>query len=166
MCWITREKKHSVKKIAEEDLKVFKICRQKLGKVYPYFFSGTNISYQEGKTYWQFRNPSLYWTSSGYYGIMKGFHSYSMDLSVENTLEYYYNTTFITLRISTPTKPLTSYSESISPNGAILCYVECTIPKGVAYYENEYGEIVSRKLRIDKITKIREEDCIEQKALL
>lgn len=122
------------------------------GKVVPYFFNANNnINYKEGKTYWLFRNPKIIkLKEEGVYLISMGFHSYNMNVDVEKVLDtldgrHYYTAVYTLYK----GMMLSGYSL----DG--LRYMECTIPKGTTYYENEKGEIVSRKIRVEKIEEIK-----------
>ena len=156
MCWEGKKADH---KIAIKDVKVIKVVYVKEGKkdnkcYAPY----TGYKYTINKLYktkplvitGRFSKSSI---------IERGFHSFSMnvDISFEERHQYLY-------------APYDLYTicgykfydniENIYPVTIIegvrekvvgkfkLKLLECIIPEGTEYYENEYGEIVSNKLII------------------
>ena len=154
MCWMTNRKEHAKKLKADCDLKVFKVVlATDRNTAKPYFFNNPAIEYQKNKTYTGKviklqKSKSSMWFK---YYIMNGFHSYD-------------------IKKLQPVRP--SYSDSIlvqdsdenvlefyHEEGAIV--MECTIPKGTTYYENEKGEIVSDSIRVDNFVQpIKEKECV------
>jgi len=149
MCW--ESKKKCVRLLADKDIHVFKICkkcRSNSNVVLPYFYSEKAV-YQDGKTYESDRpieilkehkvlSLSLIKVNS----ILNGIHSYSCDCVI-----LHYGDVFAI------TDKYGSTLETYKSNVAVV--VECSIPKGTAYYVNEHGEYVSDKIKIENITDIK-----------
>lgn len=130
MCWSS---KTLTKRIATEDIKVFKLVR---------VISGAFISYYQLFAYDVKR---LYKTNihsvcdHDKYYIFDGFHSY--------------NPKRCRCVKSTVTGQWMVFSDIVFIDGVnSYCRpVECTIPKHSEYYENAFGEIVSNQIIINKI---------------
>ena len=149
MCWKTKCKELTEPKTATKPLKTFKVCKEcphpfNPDKVSSYYF---NKEYKKDESYTlnggihvfcdDFRWPEKY-------RIDYGFHSYDPDkirTEKEGSTLVFYNKEDCALDV---------YDLRFH----ILYRVECTIPKGSVYYENENGEIASDKIRIDSITEI------------
>lgn len=136
MCWFGE--RNAVLKIAEEDINVFKIAIKS---------ENTIISAYKG---FQYKIEQLYETEinleKGYTfaSIDKGFHSYSNKCRLIKGCSHFGYSAF---RIMFKTRLLDSFGRHAVP----YCRVDCIIPKGSQYYENEYGEIVSNKIILKKV---------------
>ena len=159
MCWTTYKEELATPRTADKGIKVFKVCRptDDPNCAEPYYFNHYG-DYKVGKTYFiyadvfvrQIKQPNL----QTYYEIDRGYHSYNpekINVSVDESA-----TTFLR-------NGAMNYSITCNDNGAYIDYfflkrnlvkVDCTIPKGATYYENEKGEIVSNSIRIDLIEDI------------
>lgn len=130
MCWTSKTLK---KQIATEDIKVFK-----LGNV----ISGAFLSYYQLFAYDVKR---LYKTDihpvcdNDKYYIFNGYHSYN-----PKTCRYVKSNFTGQWMVFFDSYFLDGFNSRCSP-------VECTIPKHSEYYENEFGEIVSNQIIINKI---------------
>lgn len=157
MCWKTNNCRYAEKKIAEEDIEVFKIVklgdrepedREKVKKselnVFYSIYNG--FPYRIGETYRENINLSYRLNSSLYewagYKITHGFHSYSKNLC-HICLDGYI---FIIRAQNFDIDWFFSDNDIVKLN--------CIIPKGSEYYENEHGEIVSNYLKIVSFEKI------------
>ena len=148
MCWTGKlEDKH----VAQEDIRVFKVCRPCcwLGPNYaaPYFmYLNTGLLYEKGRTYYSQFDIRYHWAKDKTVEINQGIHSYAIGNSQgsESVKEYsdYFEDSF-------------SIIESCHSYGANSRIVLCTIPKGSVYYLNNEGCYVSECLRIDKIINSR-----------
>lgn len=79
------------------------------------------------------------------YNINKGLYSYDKE-------KCYAKTTYAKhMAVYSIEKVMLGYYVSHPRRGRHLVLLECTIPYGATYYENEYGEIVSNKLKVDKM---------------
>ena len=130
MCW--KSYKYSDKKcrIAETDIKTFKILRLEKHTLCAYY---QNYDYTIGKLN-SVNSLELIGNK-----IFEGFHSYDLNNDCLSALE----------GIVVQGKEgvfLDYYSRADH-----IVKVECIIPKGSEYYENSLGEIVSNKLIVDKI---------------
>ena len=130
MCW--KSYKYSDKKcrIAETDIKTFKILSLRKHSLYAYY---QNYKYTIGKLN-SVNSLELIGNK-----IFEGFHSYDLNNDCLSALE----------GIVVQGKEgvfLDYYSRADH-----IVKVECIIPKGSEYYENSLGEIVSNKLIVDKI---------------
>ena len=163
MCWLSRE--IPVKRIAEKDIPVFKIGQIVQAdvdkkKVIPYFYPDKTIGtvvhmkgYEEGKAYEE-KNIS-YGFLYGRFFIDRGLHSYSLDnirIKTNDIASKYRDKPTIQVM----THKTTLISNDVLRNGQ--CYdtnriavLLCTLPKGTTYYVNEVGEIVSDKIKVEKI---------------
>jgi hypothetical protein len=141
MCWYGK----ATPKIAKDDIP----CKKIVGKhetkrnVYVPFFRSpyTDMTYHIGKTYMAKVGISYYIDLSTVFRrnedlITTGIHCYANDVKIFDSKPLGYKTVKIG-RFNT----LYTYKN----NPVVLC---CIIPKGTVYYENEYGEIVTEKLRI------------------
>jgi hypothetical protein len=135
MCWIGENKY----RVAKDAIPVFKIGLSRKNIAFSYFYY---FKYEVGKTYYEdiIRYP---YDVLDKVIILEGLHSYSMDAKITQDNDYIsvvFNNTSIEL-----------YSNHFTRE---LCKIECTIPKGAVYYQNEYGELVSDSLKIEKIENI------------
>ena len=123
MCWDGLNKPI----VAEEDIKVFKICLKQTGKTLMSYFR--TFVYEVGVEYSATFGIEI--EDFGEIAIYEGLHSYSTECPIKFDT-YIGKNRFI---------------DYYPPNESIV-KVECVIPKGATYYENENGEIVSDTLRI------------------
>ena len=142
MCW---ESKKPVKKVADKDVHVFKICRMRKGYALPYYMTA-KAKYVLGGTYdadW-FEEPNY---SNGAFVINHGMHSFSCECSISHSI----SANIIKIRPFGLKERIVLdwYDRAIG-----LCMMLCTIPKGEPYYVNEYGECVSRRIRVDAFVEI------------
>ena len=153
MCWIGNE---NDKKIAEQDIPVFKICAASSineNLVFPYYFShkikyAENITYNESICFSNGIRP--FWDAKRFlteelFEIAQGLHSYSTELKL---------TLFKHLQIhgKNNSEVIGKYCQSYAR------LVLCLIPKGATYYANEDGEYVSDALTISHICHYKIKD--------
>ena len=143
MCWKTKLSTRAEAKIAYSPVKVFKVCKKTDEHILSYYFSQ---EYEVGKTY-RLDNGLKFNTddylSNRTYHIYQGFHSYSPEKIKIRQVKHG--------MVDVKTK-----------EGVVLDYydfenivrVDCIIPEGSVYYENENGEFVSDIIRIDSIEQI------------
>ena len=137
MCW---EGKVSDRKIATRDIKTKKIVEFINGSYCAYF--RRNFRYELGKTYTAKIKPYKQEPSDTHCIIDTGLHSYAWDTKMT--------------RITDGDIVVVCARECGIRMGRFyflrnhILVMECTIPKGTVYYENEDGEIVSEKLIINK----------------
>lgn len=135
MCWTSNK---AELKIAEEDIKVFKLC----------IFIRSIISYYNGFTYELNKVYKLgedivpsFSTFNLEYEISEGFHSYANDCQISKRRWHYI--------VTSPTdKALDCYGKDD------LVLVRGYIPKGSHYYLNAYGEYVSDAICLTSIENI------------
>lgn len=145
MCWIGN-KAH--RKIAKEDIKCKKIISLDFkANFYTPYYRMDDMVYELGKLYSCNTLSIGAVDKKGNIRISRGFHCYGKYVAVcrpnalsEIGTQYDYLVHMIG-------KPYQGYWRN-STRKPIL--VECTIPSGSIYYENEDGEIVSDHLRIDR----------------
>jgi hypothetical protein len=136
MCWISE--KPAILKIASEDIKVFKIVEK---------FENNIISVYRG---YEYKIGKLYETEIGLTEtssitfIHYGFHSYSDKCKLDPNGTYFKQPAF---RIMFKDICL----DEFSCRGLSYYKVDCIIPKGSQYYENDRGEIVSDKIILKEI---------------
>lgn len=168
MCWIGRLKN---KHIAEGDVKVFKIVFKEvktwkvLEKDYvrKYYAPYRLFTYEISKTY---SVDKLYPVTrhNGMYEkviINEGFHSYSCKHCMleehDETIEIHSNklipSTITHYEKGYTKKVFEGYKFKYSQQMGVTM-LECVIPAGTEYWENENGEIVSQKIKIIREVKI------------
>lgn len=137
MCWIGNLK--SVAKIAEKDIKVYKIVTIIDHNLYSVF---KNYKYRLGVE----EKASLSISRLHKLMITHGLHSYSEDCKIHDTCTevnvIVKNTDCMTCCMYTKVSTYT------------LCKLECVIPKGAVYYCNKNGEMVSDRLLPIKVAEI------------
>ena len=147
MCWETIEKKHTQPKVARKTIKVFKLVAKNVyGYGYtPYFMDMSDVVYKRGCTYTHgkplvLHDPGAFCGTSYY--INEGFHSYNSSKVVLDQHWSYYDVVWSATRDGHKLCPY-----SIPPSWRPPLYkMQCIIPKGTTYYENQYGEIVSEAI--------------------
>lgn len=132
MCWISKTLE---KKIANEDIKVFKVGRVNAGEFISYY---RDFKYEFNRLYrtdiFILRDLD---NNTNY--IFDGFHSYN-----SKTCRYVKSTDTGQWDVFFGSMFIDSINSDCSP-------VECTIPKHSEYYENEHGEIVSNQIIIKSV---------------
>ena len=149
MCWIG----DNIKKIAEEDIKCKKIIDHHIPSDTYYAFYHEFFEYELGKVYEQKVTPQVledYGDDDEFARINEGFHCYSMDIKMTRTLGG-----SITVE-NTKYNTHTMFPFHINNNFRTVV-VQCTIPKGTEYYENNFGEIVTSKLIVEEEIQIKDE---------
>lgn len=139
MCWRSN---NPVKKIAEENIHVFKIMKNKeneLRSIYAQFLYEINKLYSSN-----IENPIKHHYK--YYDINKGFHSYSIQCKLHITRD---KAIYI---ISIYNDVLDVFPSKI--NGWNIVKINCIIPEGSEYYLNERGEFVSNKIKVISIENV------------
>ena len=150
MCWRGR----SNKKVADKDIKVYKVLLKYEDKYIPYFYSD-KLAYEVGKCYKQEMDVNK---NSYLYTIRAGFHSYSIEntkikrAQVGNLIKYeigsvvygdyfdeYYDVESDILHTTNNDLGDISVKD-------VVHFVKCIIPKGAEYFENEEGLIVSNEI--------------------
>lgn len=138
MCWYS--KKESIKKVAENDVPCFKVVQME--------DDGSLVSVYYGKVYkpkrtYKHKNlipKKLVYQSFNEYRISKGLHSYATDVEITNNCIG----TIIMVKGLVPIGRIPLWFS----NNYKFAKVNCIIPKGAEYYENEQGEYVSTQLKV------------------
>ena len=175
MCWHTIVKEFSTRHIAKKDIKAFKVVAiSETGRMKSIYYNHEYIVgavYQESLQEPNAPNASENLISNfpyPMYFIHNGLHSY-----VKDKVELYKADGFIYVKISNETRNAvgkiyneTNYDSGLSDlldyfkrdavyyildyfkRDAVYYKLNCVIPKGSEYYENEFGEIVSNKLQV------------------
>lgn len=144
MCWISRNTENKRKKIATEDIPVFKIVNYNTnsGKICAYY---RHCEYTIGETYGGNHIKPIKMLDE-FLKIENGFHSYSNSCI-----------------IIPPSLYRGFLVESKMHVGIDIYYgndiklMRCIIPQGTEYYENENGEIVSEKLKTVNVEEIKQQ---------
>ena len=147
MCWVG---KADDKKITTEDIKTRKIVDKFKGSYYGYYQEW--FEYEIGKEY----NTKVTPRDGSKYGIVieAGFHSYAWDIEMKQLCAG-----DIKVRSLRHLGGQTVYQNNGKYGGDHkIAVMECTIPKGTAYWENQVGEIVSEKLILEEEIYV-EDDC-------
>lgn len=144
MCWYTGNKNYRVARIAEKDIRVFKIVELDDNKIQAYFqdFIYGLVDSEENIVSWTELFPhSLYFDSNSAIGI--GYHSYS-----EKVFTYP-----VARDNMFPFIDRLCIADSFYILDPAIRIMECVIPAGTEYFINEQGEIVSEIIRPIKIHK-------------
>lgn len=129
MCWITRLKEYQVKRIAANDIQVYKILEKRrtwISGLIKYVSPFYNFKYKLNKVY-KSRIELDFQTRNGALTIEKGLHSFTNLRHAEG------------------------YCAANEPYCKTWLIFKAIIPKGSTYYVNEDGEVVSNKLKIIEI---------------
>lgn len=140
MCWKSKEKK--AVQIAGEDIFVYKVMRRKPdSKMFRSLYY--KMGYEPGKVYTACIDDPLY--AKNGMTIRKGFHSYDANKTeISKSLNFWsinpkeVNDVFLDM------VGLSDFDEEYEE----IMAVECIIPKGACYYENEHGEMVSDQIMV------------------
>lgn len=140
MCWVSSK---AEKKIAEEDIKVFKIGKSHGGR-----FCGmyTDFEYQLNQLY----STHICIREVDYQSVFigsQGFHSYDpsivhLDIRENEIIQW----------------AVYARQRRLDFDTVIADYVkaECVIPKDTTYYENKNGEIISEAIIVKQLKPIEE----------
>lgn len=148
MCWIGKAKD---RKIATEDIKTKKIVDLFEGRYYGYYQIW--FEYGLGKTYTAKISPREWVNDDTKRVIDVGLHSYAWDIEMKSLCGG-----DIQVRCPRPLGGQTTYTNRHGFGNGKIAVMECTIPKGTVYWENQVGEIVSEKLIIEEEIYV-EDDC-------
>ena len=145
MCWIG---KIEDKKIAQEDIKCKKVLEACNDHYYAYYHE--YFEYELGKVYETEIKPEIIrldkWETCR---IQEGLHCYNYNIKPKRLCGG-------TMEIQNEFGRTTCYPTCAIDFKVVL--VECTIPKGAEYWENESGVIVSSKLIVEEEIYIKD-DC-------
>lgn len=148
MCWVSSQ---AVKQIAEEDIKVFKIGESHRGMFCSMY---KDFKYQLNQLYTSHININI----DGDIDIK--FHDYPAYRFVGSRGFHSYDPSIVHLEISDnnaiPRWAVYARKRRLDFDtcGAIYVKAECVIPKGSAYYENDFGEIISNQIIIKNFEPI------------
>lgn len=139
MCWTSETLK---KRIATEDIKVFKIGENHGGMFYSMY---KYFKYQLNQLYTSYIDIEFQDCNDRFVGS-RGFHSYGpsivhLEISTKNVIPRW--------EVSARQRRLDFYT-----GGVDYVKAECVIPKGSMYYENEDGEIISNQIVIKNVEPI------------
>lgn len=157
MCWKATAE-YIQPKMAEEDIPVFKIVtkhKKKRGMYEPLYYNG-DVIYKRDNTYThedivvEINNPCL----GHAYAINEGLHCYRRDKVVFNPFVCVdsYGIPYGSPVWNTKSNHHIIDSGLVSDRDRLM---DCIIPKGTTYYENEYGEIVTTCIKVVRIRKPR-----------
>ncbi len=138
MCWTG----NSNPIVAKDDIpckKIVKVLYRPPRKIYvPFFMHAKSIEYVIGETYTSEIRIRYQW-EDGFKEIDVGLHCYSKDVKTQHL-----QTGIAVNFLNNPNGRY--YSNIYNP-----VLMNCIIPKGTTYYENNNGEIVTEKLKIISI---------------
>lgn len=165
MCWKATTSLEVTRRIANKDIKVYKVILRTMGGKYYSYYEAHR--YEVGKTYeTSLDYPCGNWT------IECGFHSYKADavffkkhlistlgvytrllvgdVVVERMLDWYH------------LRPM-AYLDDCTLKGVVsIC--EFIVPKGATYYKNNQGEIVSNKITfVREVERAKKVDSYDEK---
>ena len=152
MCWVSDKAEYQKKRIANENIEVFKIveniCDDHFKSIYQWFRYVIGNEYEqeiENEERDVFINLNRSTTEKVFTRLLisKGLHSYSSkDVEIYSTGKY----------IEVIGRNRVNDSIFIK-NHANMYKLNCIIPKGSEYYENEYSEITKNKrIKTSQIT--------------
>lgn len=145
MCWPTKLQYCAQVKIAENDIKVFKIVKSNSSALISSYFY--NKRYEIGKEY----EESVNLFEAGTKTIVnQGLHSYGNEIMPFIKK----NSDIVVCRIDDYVYVTDFGHEGFSIAGYQIMKLNCTIPKGSKYLVNERGEYVSERLRADSIEEL------------
>ena len=151
MCWKSYKTFDAVPKTVKDKKgkKVFKfaVLNKDSRVIRSYFMPKDTFCYKVGETteeeIGKVEDYGCY--NSKNYSISEGLYSYDKE-------KCYAKTTYTkNMAVYTFKGVMLGYYASHPRRCRHLVLLECTIPYGATYYENEYGEIVSNKLKVDKM---------------
>ena len=149
MCWTG---KIEDRKIATEDIKTKKIVDMFKGEYYGYYQEW--FEYELGKVYSTSISPMK---DGNDCVISVGFHSFAWDIEMKKLYGG-----DIKVKSNRPLGGETIFINhgkyGFTDKTRKIVVMECTIPKGTVYFEDEVGEIVSEKLILEEEIYI-EDDC-------
>ena len=137
MCWYS--KKEPIKKVAENDVPCFKVVQLN--------DDGSLVSVYFGKVYkprriYKHKNiipKKIVYKSFNEYRIREGLHSYATDVEIITGMQSFVMEYGLVKVGRIPLWFSNNYK---------FAKVNCIIPMGAEYYENEQGEYVSTKLKV------------------
>lgn len=146
MCWRTSKKKYAKLKIAEDDIPVFKIVNKDVIDgyykpcIYPdgIFYSGGKLYLLDGKI--EIKPEFDKWK------VNEGFHSYSRNYV---HLEHRHGPVpFLDVKTNHGNYITTYTVQECIGSACRRVVMNCVIPKGTVYCENQNGQMVSEALRV------------------
>lgn len=147
MSWTTMKKENAVPKVSDGNVKCRKLCFKRASGSDAEIISWYGwFAYEAGRTYGTEMHPAKPPRSGECYTIDEGFHSYSENVALKITergyepllrIDIVYGGSVVGVRWAHPDR--------------IPIILECHIPEGAAYCENEWGEIVSESITVDGI---------------
>lgn len=142
MCWICSTDKFKLQR-AEEDIVVYKVLKLDNDKLHSPNFDC--FIWIEGETYGSPIDIHTFKSGEHYYlEGLQGIHSYQQEPIYDVYTESFVGRTFYSPKRSMPA----SY-----PQLEGMCVAKCIIPKGTIYAINDYGEVISEKLKLIKVVK-------------
>ena len=158
MCWKTNKLELATAKTANKPIKAFKVCRKTEDENISASYYRTCL-YEVNETYGV--DMEIPETNDCFlYGVHKGIHSYNPDnviirvthdysaYNIPSDLTLYY---LDLIEIFSENNIRLDYFVTIKES---LTRMECTIPEGATYYENEFGELVSNTITVNSIETI------------
>ena len=140
MCWFGKQKD---RKLAQEDIKCKKFITKNVDNNQYFAFFHKEHLYQLGKTYYTPLQSKL--ERERWISIQRGLHCYAPYVEITGIPHKAYTVKYNASIVTYSTNIM-----AISTTRDIPVLVECTIPKGSEYYENQYGEIVAERLIINR----------------
>ena len=157
MCWHTEQIAMTQPFKAEEDIKVFKLCRGTSNNdtVLPYYYGAPWNAYKLGETYHHNKRLKVLTIGDYIHQIDEGYHSYGVGKFTLERRQDRVRDNVIIRHVDNETK-LYKDVDTLDIARFYIKLVLCTIPKGATYYKNEYDTYVSDTVKIDSIKEIFE----------
>lgn len=151
MCWATKKKKNSKPKVSDGNVKCRKLCFKRTSGDDDGIISWyEGFRYDVGSTYrTEMQCPDKLSGLGECYTIREGFHSYEENCLLSLTE----NKHDMLKRIDFTYEGRISWTTWAYPD-RMPVILECHIPEGSTYYENEWGEMVSESITVDSIATI------------
>lgn len=169
MCYVGKAKASRKVRIDKKDIETFKFGILAGGKVVPYFQLNSGIVYKEGKEYYAEIIPEYYGKSNKRYNsgddknvssvnVIKGLYSFAKSRAycckIDKSARYDNGVLRVVAAVRYTFLPFSYNMHFFNYPEDSLVLIECHIPKGAKYLMDWYGETVSEKLVVDKITKL------------
>ena len=169
MCYIGKAKASRKVRVAKKDIRMFKFGTLIDGIVVPYYQPRSGVVYKEGEEYYAEIIPRYYDKSNKRYesgedknvsvvNVVKGLYSFAKSRAycgkIDKSARYGNGALRVIASVKSTFLPLHYNMHFYNNPGDALVLIECHIPKGTKYLMDWYGETVSEKLVVDKITKL------------
>lgn len=136
MCWATSNSNNFIRNVADNDLTVYKVVKIVNGTIISYF---QDYNYEFNKLYKTTLNTNIVpYNGVDLLYIDRGFHSYLVN---KDLIKWMHFEPYTEIVFGTDSYVLDFFTKII----------ECTIPKNSIYFINEFKDVVSNKIILNRI---------------